>query len=228
MKRLYLVALAALAGCLNAGDSQSNITLDFDFNVFGNDWIPGAADYPEAQAAAVGLVGDLRTLPAPLSTVQKALYLKGTNVSGDLFLYQSKFIPGLAPSTQYLVSLQVEYATNYHAGCSAGPGPLTVIKAGLSSTALTPGTDAQGVVRVDLDKGTGTNPGDYTQLGDIKNNLTGCPASGTFAIRTTGLQRQSAVLMTDSQGGFFIFIGTQSSFVGSHEIYITKLRVVLS
>lgn len=227
MRRTTLAAAATiLAGCLGPGDSRSSFTLDFDLNVLGQGWTPAAADFPTTQSGAVGIVGDQRTLPAPLTATQKALYLSGTNVTGDLFLFHSKYYPGLTPLATYSVSLQVEYATNYHAGCSTGAGPLTVIKAGVTSAPPLVEADGQGVLRVAAEKGTGTNPGQYTQLGDIRNGLAGCPSSGTFAIRSTPLRKQTAPVVTDAQGGFYIFLATQSSFIGSQQIFLTRVKLV--
>ncbi|HEU5218493.1 MAG TPA: hypothetical protein VFU23_07530 [Gemmatimonadales bacterium] len=225
MKRMMFTAAALLAaGCV--GDTSSRQAFTFDFSVVREGWVFGAADYPEAQAAAVDAFGTVQLLPAPLPTTQNALYLRGTNVSGDLFLFQKRYFSGLVPSTPYTISLQVDIVTNYQAGCTTGPGPVTYLKAGLSSVEPLTFSD-QGIVRMTIDKGTGAAAGDFTQLGDIRNGLTGCPATGTFAERTTTLGSQTSTLITDSEGGFWVFIGTQSALAGQHEIYITGMKIVV-
>jgi hypothetical protein len=90
MRRLSLTALILAAGCLGTSDAVVRNTLDFDFNVHGADHIAGVADVLQSELGAVGLVGDLRPLPAPLPTTRNAIYLSGNNVSGDLFLFQTK------------------------------------------------------------------------------------------------------------------------------------------
>lgn len=78
-----------------------------------------------------------------------------------------------------------------------------------------------------IDKGAGSAAGDFLQLGDIRNAVSGCPASGTFGLRNSTIKVQPVTLTTDTEGGFWVFIGTQSSFVGQHEIYITGMKLVL-
>ena len=86
-------------------------------------------------------------------------------------------------------------------------------------------TDVQGTYRMNLDKGAGTDPGDYVQLGTIDNGLSGCPAIGTYAVASTSDLRQSVDLITDANGGFWIFLGTQSSYDGRHELWLSQLKL---
>lgn len=224
--RLSACTAAAMlvTGCV--GDTRTTQSFTFDFNIVRDGWVSGAADYPEAQAAAVGATGGVQTLPAPLPTTQNALYLRGTTVGGDLFLFQKRHFTGLAGGETYTISLQVDIATNYHSGCTTGPGPATYLKAGLSAIEPLTFTD-QGMVRMSIDKGVGTAGGDFAQLGDIRNGSGGCPAPGTFAIHTTPLKTQPVALTADLDGGFWVFIGTQSSFPGQHEIHITGMKFVV-
>src|SRR5439155_724787 len=136
-------ALTLLAGCLKVGPDANSTTLDFDMGAAGQvaGWEVGGADFPVNREADVGLIGEVRTLPSPLTTTQTALYQSGTNDSGD--------------------------------------------------------------------------------------GLSGCPSSGTFALRTTGRQQQSLGINTDVDGAFWLFVGTQSTALARHEIYITHIRVTL-
>lgn len=229
MRRLAACAAVALAaaGCLGPTDSVFKFTLDFDFNVFGENFFPGGADFPEAQSGAVGVFGSLRALPAPLNTARSALYLSGTNVSGDLFLFTKKYVTGLTATKTYRASMQLEFVTNYHAGCTTGPGPNTVVKLGASTTEPLAVADNQGVFRMNINKGAGTSPGDYLQFGDIRNSETGCPTTGTFGAKGTLLKTQPINVTTDANGAFWLWLGTQSSFVGFHEIYFTGMRLVV-
>lgn len=227
MKKLLPAAALLLAGCLGATDLSPGFTIPYDFNALNTGWVAGAADYPASQTAAVGLVGDVRNLPAPLATTSVGLYLKGTNVSGDLFLYQTRYVTGFAANHTYTATLQVEYASAIQQDCTTGPGPVTFIKAGVTATAPVVTADAQGVLRLNIDKGTGTSPGAFTQLGDITSGLPGCPTPGTYSAWGTPIRQQTMPLVTDAAGGFYIFIGTQSSFVGTHEIFFTRMNLSL-
>lgn len=228
MKRMLSAGAALLlAGCLGATDLSPSITIPYDFNVLRDNWTAGAADYPAAQAAAVGFVGDVRNLPAPLTTTSVGLYLSGTNVSGDLFLYQTRYLTGFPANHSYMATIQVEYASNIQGGCTTGAGPLTFIKAGVTATPPALTTDNAGIVRLNIDKGTGTSAGLFTQLGDITSGLAGCPTPGTYSAWGTPIRSQPTPVVTDASGGMYIFVGTQSSFVGFHEIFFTRLNLTL-
>jgi hypothetical protein len=228
--RSALVAVSALlltAGCLNTESTAGTITLDFDFDTSaqGEGWAAGASDFPVARAADVGAVGDRRLLPAPISTTRQGLYQAGTNVSGDLFLFFKKRLIGLAPGASYTISISLEFASNLQSGCTTGPGPQVWLKAGVSALEPTSDPDAGGTYRMSIDKGNQSGPGLFTQLGDIRNGLSGCPAAGSYALRGTAVQVQPTTLVTDAQGGFWIFIGTQSTALARHEVYFNHLRI---
>lgn len=228
MRRLFTLGLLLLsAACLDANDDAGTV-LDFNFNITGVDFVAGAADFPAAQAAAVGATGDFRPLPPNISLTAKGLYLSGTGAGGDLFLFLKKRFTGLDPNRTYREAyLSIGYISDYHTGCATGPGPVTVIKMGVTATEPLVAADAQGVLRMNIDKGAGVSKGLYTQAGDIRNGLATCPTPGTFSERATLAQLQSAPLVTDAEGGFWVFIGTQSSFTGAHQIYFTGLRLTL-
>ena len=229
LKAALVAALLPLAGCLDVeGANSSTITFDFNSETVGAGWLGGAADFPVGREAEVNLVADRRFLPAALAPAQSALYLSGTNVSGDLFLFHKKYLTGLAPLSSWRVKIRLEIVSNIHGGCTTGAGPLTVIKAGLAELEPLAAPDGQNVYRLSVNKGAGTAPGDYTQLGDIRNELTGCPSPGTYAFKVTSQGSQGLTMKADGQGGFWIYFGTQSSFTGSHEIYITAMQIVLS
>ena len=143
------------------------------------------------------------------------------------FVFLKKRSTGLIPLARYTIALAVEYATNVQSGCTTGVGPSVWIKAGASDLEPLAVPDAQGVYRMNIDKGTQSAAGSFTQLGDIRSGLSGCPSSGTFALRTTGRQQQSLGINTDVDGAFWLFVGTQSTALARHEIYITHIRVTL-
>lgn len=220
-------ALLLLAGCLNAADSTNTISLPFDFDVVGEGWTAGVADVPETELQNVNFVGELRVLPSPLPN-RDALYLAGDNVSGSIFMFQQHRFTGLLPNEQYEVALEAEFATTYHQGCTSGIGPATFLKAGVSLVEPAVEPDGQGILRMTIDKGTGATAGDYTQLGDIRNGASGCPAPGTYTIQTTIMRSQQLRLVTDAFGGFWLWIGIESTAAGRPEIYLGGVIVTLT
>jgi hypothetical protein len=220
-------AVLLLAGCLNAADTTNTISLPFDFNVVGEGWTAGVADVPETELQNVNLAGDLRVLPSPLPN-RNSLYLAGNNVGGTIFMFQQRRFTDLLPNEPYEVSLEAEFATNYHQGCTTGIGPATFLKAGVSLIEPAAEVDGQGILRMTIDKGSGATAGDYAQLGDIRNGASGCPAPGTYTIQTTVRRSQPLRLVTDAFGGFWLWVGIESTAAGRPEIYIGGLIVTLT
>ncbi|HSE50746.1 MAG TPA: hypothetical protein VLB00_01060 [Gemmatimonadales bacterium] len=222
-------ALLLLAGCLNAADTTNTISLPFDIDAdgIGEGWTVGVADVPEAELPNVNFVGDLRVLPASLPN-RDALYLAGNSVNGTIFMFQQRRFTGLLPNEQYEVALEAEFASNFNQGCTTGLGPATFIKAGVALIEPAAEPDAQGILRMTIDKGTGATAGDYVQLGDIRNGLTGCPVPGLYAIQTTVMRSQSLRLVTDAFGGFWLWIGIESTAAGRPEIYVGGIIVTLT
>jgi hypothetical protein len=220
-------ALLLLAGCLNAADTTNTISLPFDFDEVGEGWTAGVADIPETELPNVNFVGDLRVLPSPLPN-RDALYLAGTSGGGPMFMFQQRRFTGLLPNEQYEVELEAEFATNYHQGCSTGLGPTTFLKAGVALIEPAVEPDGQGILRMTIDKGTGATAGDYAQLGDIRNGASGCPAPGTYTIQTTIMRSQVLRLVTDAFGGFWLWIGIESTAAGRPEIYLGGVIVTLT
>lgn len=222
-----LTLLVAAGGCLSTDENASGIPVDFEFTIAGaaDGWAVGAADYPVGSEAQVDLMGDQRALPADVSTEFLGLYESGTNVGSDLFVFHKRFFT--APAGTYKVSALVQFVTDAQGECTTGVGPAVVIKAGASLTEPMAIPDNQGIYRMNIDKGTQTSGGDFVQLGNMRNGLAGCASPGTFAARTTPLLSQTQQLVVDATGGFWMFIGTQSTFNGRHEIYFTHFRLVL-
>ena len=220
-------ALLLAAGCLNLDNNANSIILDFDFDAVGADYTPGVAGVTTADLPNVNFLGDQRTLPSPLDVNRKALYLAGTNAGQDLFLYQQRYITGLDPNATYSATLQISYASNFHDGCTAGAGPNTAIKAGVSEFGLESAPDNQGILRLNVDVGAPTARGDFTSLGDIRNGLSGCPATGTYATRASLSQQQDIDFTTDFAGGFVLWVGIHTSALARTELYITSLRLVI-
>jgi hypothetical protein len=227
MKRyLGAATFLLLAGCLTT--EPITVTLPFDLHVVGQDWTPGVANVPADRFAEVNLVEGYRALPVSVSTTQNGLYLAGTNVTGELLLYEQKRFTGLAPNSTFTAALAVEYVTDIHSGCTTGVGASTFIKAGATLLALSQAPDAQGILRLTHDLGDATTGGDFTRLGDIRNGLSGCPSPGTFAVRGTVTQTQRVTVTTDIDGGFVLFVAVDSRALGRVEIYFTAILLILT
>lgn len=209
------------AGCLSTPPQENFFEVTVDLSGDPEGWTASFADVSVAQEADVGFVAEHRTLPPPLDGSRGALYLRGDNVSDDLFMFWKIFASGFPPGV-YTVSLEAEFASNIHAGCTVGNGVSVWIKAGLTTNEPLRIIEAD-TYRMNIDKGEQISGGQFVNLGDIRNTLTGCPPTGTFGLRTLPLTRQPTTLQIGLDGSFWLFIATESGFQGPHEIYITRI-----
>ncbi len=108
------------------------------------------------------------------------------------------------------------------------PGNLVYLKAGVSGDEPIAAPDNGGVLRLNLDKGNASSGGRFVHFGDITNGVTGCPSEMSWTYREFGQQNQSETLTIDPDGGFWIFIGTQSVFNGPHDVYLLGIQLVLT
>ena len=118
----------------------------------------GFADYPVGQDDFYELVSDYRTLEAPLSTDENALYISGNNHSDDLWMYYKGRVAGLDANRRYSVRFEVEIATRVPNGCfgvGGAPGEGVTVKAGASD--VEPESVVEGFDwRMNVDKGNQT------------------------------------------------------------------------
>lgn len=230
--RPILIAASLLSlGCLDTTGSNA-VTLPFDFTnpsqAIGEGWTGVIADVPADRVSDAQLVSVFKSLPAPYS-VYNGIEHGATSVNGGAFVFHKKWIASpWVPGRTFSVRLDMSFLSNIAAGCTGGGGTAVFLKAGLSGVEPVVAADAQGVLRLNLDKGTGSSPGRFVKFGDITNGAAGCPAEASWTPRETQVLSQTETLTIDQNGGFWIFIGTQSTFAGSHDIYLLGIRLNLT
>lgn len=93
-----------LSGCNN--DANTLNGQYYNFSQSSQQWQAGFADYDSDNAEIYELDSGLRDLPAGFTG--KGFYLAGMNRSDDLFMYISRQITGLEPSSRYQLSVAVQ------------------------------------------------------------------------------------------------------------------------
>lgn len=230
-RTLALASALLLTGCLDTTGSNS-ITLNFDFTnpaqPIGEGWTTGVADVPADRVADVNVKGAFGALPAPWASFT-GIEQGGTSINGNLFVFHKKWISSpWPPGRTFTVRLDGTFLSNLATGCTGGPGPAVFLKAGVSGVEPLAIADAQGVLRFSLDKGTASSGGRFVQFGNITNGIPGCPAEPSWTFREVEAANQPETLTIDADGGFWIFMGTQSTFSGSHRIYLLGIRLSLT
>jgi cyclophilin family peptidyl-prolyl cis-trans isomerase len=204
------------------------IVREFDFSSGDQGFASGFADLPASYDPALyNLVADHRNLPAELGGGM-GLFISGVNRSDDLWMFWKKKLSGLQPNTEYQVVLDVEMASNVVAGMigvGGAPGESVYVKAGVSQAEPLVAEDAQGQLRLTVDKGNQSTSGSAAAvLGNVaKEN----DDSEQYALvhRNNRSVQQSAT--TSADGSLWIFFGTDSGFEGTTSLYYTHAAAVL-
>lgn len=201
--------------------------VEFDFAADTVGWRAGFADYPVGREGDVMFVADYRALPDPLGP-DSAFYQYGVNISDDLFMYFARPIDGLRAGTRYRITFELSFASNYGQDCTIGVGASIYVKAGASTAELQTMPDSTGVERLNVEKGGQQQGGaNALLLGDARNGEPGCGAGVPYAVADLESRGASIEVAADGAGRMWIFMGTESAFESPHELYFTRLRVVL-
>lgn len=206
-------------------DPSEPLTARVDFSTGQHGWTAGFADYPVADEAIYNLQSDYRTLPAPLDTSQRALFISGVNRSDDLFMYWKGQIVGLSPGTRYRASFEVEFATNVPSGCvgvGGSPGESVWIKAG--ATDIEPESVlVDGFYLMNIDKGNQSTSGENAVvLGDIATSQPCGGGEPQWELKQL-VGTETLTFTADSDGRVWLLVGSDSGFESITSLYYTRI-----
>lgn len=215
-----------LAAC--GGDSADAPTPQISTAFAGSSdgWQGGFSDY-HADTAPLDVVWESRALPAPLSG--QAYYTGGTNRSDDLFIYNKKKFSGYAPSASYLLSFEIEIATNQSSGCvgvGGAPGESVYVVAGAAPTEPKTVANSSGEYTVNLDRGNQATPGKASQvLGNVANAVLNC---GPQVYQTKLLRSTAPLAVTSNANGeIWVFFGIDSGFEAKSTVFYKSIKVAV-
>ena len=217
----FLLSLL-LAGCSLAGQEEETETFTFDFSEGLQGWQARFADYPAGEAERFELASDYRFLPAPLDTTEGSLFITGSNLSDDLFMFFKRQVRGLRANTSYRVQFEVKIATNEPHGCAGvggAPGRSVFVKAGAVSREPRAVVSDEGYYRLNIDKGNQKRDSPQTRVpGHIANSQDCSEENISHELKTLETEEPIQVT-TDAQGTAWIFVGTESGFEATTHLY---------
>jgi hypothetical protein len=230
----FLVVLLFLGGCvddeLKGGFEFLTYSYDFDESDFG--WQGGFADFPtNADSSFYELDFEYTDSPAGRNT----LMISGNNHSDDLFMFFKRRVAGLAPSTEYTVTFEIEFeseARRGDVGIGGAPGESVFLKVGATEEEPLPVVSGD-LFRMNIDKGHQSDSGeDMTKIGDIA-----VPAgSEGFVVATrsnspndtNSSYKLPIMARSNAQGEVWLIVGTDSGFEGTTTLYYRKISAVFS
>ena len=219
---ILLVPVAVLA----QDHVRSEFHFDFENGYAG--WIVGFADLPIDYDQSIYELGHAhRTLPHGLEG--SGIYVQGHNRSDDLFMYLKRRVDGLQPNTAYAVSMSVDLATNVPAGLvgiGGSPGESVFVKGGASTVEPVAEADDNRYLRMNIDKGNQSRGGEsMVVLGNVAHPEV---ANREYRIKTLDNTDMPLSVSTDSSGGVWLIVGTDSGFEGLSTLYYAGISYTLT
>ena len=207
--------------------------LTFGFDSGQSNWIGGFSDFAaDANPQDIRFVTERQTTPVGTDRQSGAQFVSSTNVSDDLFTFITQPVARLKPNTPYALTFEVELASNAPRRCptlEGSPGEDVFLKVGASLVQPGAVTDPNTQrVRLNVDKGNQSVGGANAQtLGDIANDSEQC-FNTPYRIITRDNLGNPLRITTDDTGRLWLFVGTESDYTGTTELYYDNIRVVLT
>ncbi len=209
---------------------EDGIEFTYTFDDDDEEWITGFADLPaDYDQAIYELDSEWRELPDDLEG--HAIYMQGHNRSDDLFMFLKREVEGLEPGATYKATFRLVLASSIPPGLSGiggSPGESVYVKVGSTTEEPLIVEDADGWLRMNIDKGNQAQEGeDMINIGDMANpNLTPATA-GQFELMEQSSAGRVFEVTADEDGFLWFIAGTDSGFEGLTEVYYDTIIVVL-
>lgn len=212
-------------------DATETVALAFDFDEGAEGWTPLFADYPVDDPDPYELESDVKSLPDGLDG--NALYLRGVNLSADLYMMWTRRIDGLAPNSVYDLEVVVGLATNVPSGgvgLGGSPTESQFLKVGGAGIPIETMVDGLGLARLNINDGNQSQSGpNGAALGTLDNpNVVEGPEPVSFALHTVDGSGGPVSVTTDENGSAWVSVGVDSGFEGVTEVYFSQLDVTLT
>ena len=207
------------------------IELVFNFTEGMNGWEGGFADLPIEGHDIFELDIRLEELPTETGFTDQAILIEGHNRSDDLFMFLKRKVEELKPLTTYEVVFDIELASKYpeiSVGIGGSPGGSVFLKAGATSLEPEPievEEASRTYYRMNIDNGNQSQDGaDMMGIGTI--GIDGEEFS--YELIKRGNQGNPFLVTTDTEGGLWLIVGTDSGFEGKTTLYYKEIKVILN
>jgi heat shock protein HslJ len=209
---------------------EDGLEFTYTFEDDDEEWITGFADLPaDYDPAIYELDSEWTELPDDLEG--HGIFMQGHNRSDDLFMFLKREVDGLNPGATYLATFQLILASNVPEGLSGiggSPGESVYVKVGATTEEPQIVEDADGWLRMNIDKGNQASEGeDMINIGDMANpNLTP-ETAGSYELMEQNSVGREFEATADEDGTLWFIAGTDSGFEGLTTVYYDTITVVL-
>ena len=209
---------------------DDGLEFTYTFDEDDEEWITGFADLPaDSDEEFYDLESEWTELPDNLGGY--GIYMQGDNHSDDLFMFMKREVDGLEPGVTYQATFRLILASNVPeglAGIGGSPGESVYVKVGATTEEPLIVEDADGWLRMNIDKGNQASEGeDMINIGDMANpNLT-AESAGSYELMEQNSVGREFEVTADEDGVLWFIVGTDSGFEGLSTIYYDTITVVL-
>jgi heat shock protein HslJ len=206
------------------------VQFTYTFEEDEEEWIAGFADLPaDYDPGIYELDSDWRELPDDLGG--HGIYMQGHNRSDDLFMFLKRQVDGLDPGAAYQATFRLVLANNVPEGMSGiggSPGESVFVKVGATTVEPDIEEDADGWLRMNIDKGNQAQEGqDMINIGDLANPNIAPETAGAYELMGQNSSGRDFEVTADENGVVWFIVGTDSGFEGLTTLYYDTISVVL-
>ena len=220
---IVLIAYLTITSCTSSqGATEAEFSFTFQSDAEG--WTAGFADLPaNFEPSIYELDSGYRPLPSGLEG--NGLYIQGHNRSDDLFMFFKRRIDGLKADATYEIFASLDLATNVPTntfGIGGSPGESVYVKAGAST--VEPVAEGENL-RMNIDKGNQSKGGaSMVVIGNVAHP----EVSGEeFRLKSLDNADNPVNVTTDSKGGLWLIVGTDSGYEGLSTFYYARIAYTL-
>jgi hypothetical protein len=198
------------------------VQFTYTFEEDEEEWIAGFADLPaDYDPGIYELDSDWRELPDDLGG--HGIYMQGHNRSDDLFMFLKRQVDGLDPGAAYQATFRLVLANNVPEGMSGiggSPGESVFVKVGATTVEPDIEEDADGWLRMNIDKGNQAQEGqDMINIGDLANPNIAPETAGAYELMGQNSSGRDFEVTADENGVVWFIVGTDSGFEGLTTLY---------
>ena len=207
---IVLIAYLTITSCTSTkGATEAEFSFTFQSDAEG--WTAGFADLPaNFEPSIYELDSGYRPLPSGLEG--NGLYIQGHNRSDDLFMFFKRLIDGLKADATYEIFASLDLATNVPTnsfGIGGSPGESVYVKAGAST--IEPVAEGENL-RMNIDKGNQSKGGaSMVVIGNVAHPEVN---GEEFRLKSLDNANNPVNATTDSKGGLWLIVGTDSGYEG--------------
>lgn len=217
-------------------ESSKSLFIEFNFNNGDEGFSGHFSDLPvDYNEEIYELDSGLAALPEEIGEGQ-GFRITGSNRSDDLFMFLKKELTasnGIKPNQKYDINFEIEFASNAFAnsfGIGGSPAEAVYVKVGATSVEPKVIEKVEGGVPMywmNIDKGQQSAGGaDAIVIGNVSKQ--DGSEDELFSVVTLTSDELTLNATSSDDGSLWVFVGTDSGFEGTTELFYTKVIVELT